>query len=81
MAVRAMLVRNWRLKIPADVTAQTLHLGMLSKQRETGLCVIETGSKARSLPRRSCMAGLATLLEQSAVRVAMTIGAAGEWQP
>ena len=81
MAVRAQIVRNRRLKIPADVTAETLNLSMFPEQRETGLCVIEASRKTRPLPRRRCMAGLATLLERSVVWVAMTIGAAGEWQP
>ena len=81
MTVGTLVVWNRRFEIPAHVTAQTLNLGVFPQQRETGLCVIERLSKARSLPRRRCMAGLATLFERSVVGVAMTIGATGEWQP
>jgi|ERR1039458_10255543 hypothetical protein len=81
MAVGAQIVRNRRLKIPAHVTAQTLNLCMFPEQRETGLCVIEASRKTRPLPRGRCVAGLATLLERSVVRVAMTIGTARERQP
>lgn len=78
VAVGALLMWNRRFEISSGMTTQTLNIEMFPEQWETGLRVIERFGKARSLPRRRCMAGLASLLKQSVVGVAMTIRTARE---
>jgi hypothetical protein len=50
VAVGTFAVRNWSLKVPAHVTAQTLDLGMFPKKRKISLRVIEVLCEMRSLP-------------------------------
>jgi hypothetical protein len=69
VAIRAIGKGHGGFEVRALVARQTLHLEVLSEQREMGCGVIERGSESRLLPRVCTMAGLATLAEFALVGI------------
>ena len=80
MAVGTAIVWNRRFEISVLVTAQAGNVEMFAEQWIAGFRMIEGLGEARSLPSQRGVAGVASLLECSFVRVAMAVGATGEGQ-
>ena len=80
VAIRADLVRKRSFEIFALMAGYAVNALMFTQQRKTGVRMIEPRLEAGPLPSRSRMAGIAALFEFALMRVAVTIGAAGEFQ-
>ncbi len=78
VAIGARVVRNGSLEISAQVAGDTRNIEMFSEKWKVRLGVIKRLGKARFLPRSCRVAGIASLLERSFVRVSMAIRTACE---
>src|ERR1035441_6496730 len=81
MAIRACVVRNWRLEICSRVARRARYVDMFAEQGKLSLRMIECRCKAGLLPSRRGVAGIASLLELAFVRISMAVRAAGKRQP
>src|ERR1035441_4328952 len=81
MAICACVVRNWRLEISSRVARHARYVDMFAEQGKLSLRMIECRCKAGLLPSRRGVAGIASLLELTLVRISMAVRTACERQP